>query len=438
MRKLIPLIALLICLFTSPVFATDWYACHTGNIDGSSSGATWYSNPGTETLACTCVSPSGQMGTYGTANSPAAGDTLHANGCTTLAVNVDPFSSFTTLSGTVTVTNGSTAVSGSGTSFSTQVAANAWIFFAGQPPLQVASITNNTAMVLTANSNYSYSGTAYNGLVTLSTVTGSGFAGGGLTYGTAAQLTLHAHSTAGTTPCLTISGTQTGAAGTIYGNATGGGTAAAYGISDGHTVGTINLYGNINGGSAASTFGYYLNSAGPINMVGTATGGSGTSAIGIDGTAGGNANMGTITGPGSSPGNACVGGTGSLAAGCQTISSGYFVVIGNIISGSTPIGAQGKIIFQPTASNYVLFANDSSYATGTINTHALEAAPAAAGNTGSSTYLPVGNVLSGNVFGSLTGTYTDPGIANVKLGVNYGAGGTGEQGTYNIPHSYGY
>lgn len=67
----------------------------------------------------------------------------------------------TALTGTLAVTNGSTAVTGSGTAFTTELAVGDFIFLDTQATVlaKVASITNNTALVLTAN----YAGTTASG-----------------------------------------------------------------------------------------------------------------------------------------------------------------------------------------------------------------------------------------------------------------------------------
>lgn len=58
----------------------------------------------------------------------------------------------TALTGTVTMTNGATAVTGSGTAFTTELAAGDYIYLTAQNAqlMKVASITNNTALTLTA------------------------------------------------------------------------------------------------------------------------------------------------------------------------------------------------------------------------------------------------------------------------------------------------
>lgn len=67
----------------------------------------------------------------------------------------------TALTGTITMTNGSTAVTGSGTAFTTELAVGDYIYVDAQKTQlgKVASITNNTALVLTAN----YGGTTASG-----------------------------------------------------------------------------------------------------------------------------------------------------------------------------------------------------------------------------------------------------------------------------------
>lgn len=58
------------------------------------------------------------------------------------------------LTGTVTVTNASTAVVGVGTLFTSELAAGDWVFFGTNPrPVRIASVTNNTAAVLATDDN---------------------------------------------------------------------------------------------------------------------------------------------------------------------------------------------------------------------------------------------------------------------------------------------
>jgi len=71
----------------------------------------------------------------------------------------------TTLTGTLTATNGSTTVSGSGTSFTTQVAFGDYLTLSGVP-YKVASVTNNTTLVLSSN----FTGTTSSSLTSVSSL----------------------------------------------------------------------------------------------------------------------------------------------------------------------------------------------------------------------------------------------------------------------------
>jgi hypothetical protein len=66
-----------------------------------------------------------------------------------------------TKTGTITVTSGSTAVTGSGTSFTTELSAGSIIKTAGSNEYTVASITSNTALVLTASAGATETGVAF-------------------------------------------------------------------------------------------------------------------------------------------------------------------------------------------------------------------------------------------------------------------------------------
>jgi hypothetical protein len=71
----------------------------------------------------------------------------------------------TTLTGTLTATNGSTTVSGSGTSFTTQVVFGDYLTLSGVP-YKVASVTNNTTLVLSSN----FTGTTSSSLTSVSSL----------------------------------------------------------------------------------------------------------------------------------------------------------------------------------------------------------------------------------------------------------------------------
>jgi hypothetical protein len=128
-----------------------------------------------------------------------------------------------------------------------------------------------------------------------------------------------------------------------------------------------------------------INGAGTFNIVGNASAGSVGSGFS---TATGSATI-NMTGN-------CIGSNSSgQAFGCVNTNAATFTLTGNLISGLKGGAYYGAIIYTPAASNYTLYAKDSSYTLNTINTH--------------STLMP-----------------TDPGVSNVKSGVVYGAG----TGTY--------
>lgn len=222
--------------------------------------------------------------------------------------------------------------------------------------------------------------------VTLTTDTTNG---GGFTYATATNITLHVDIIATKTTALTVSGTTGG--GTIVGNLTGGSVANQNGVADSHSSVTMTYTGGtFQGGSNSSANGLSVGStsAGTTNISGTAIGGSGASAYGIVETAASGTQVTTFTG--TCQGSATVG----SAAGCAGTSAVPLRVVGSIVSSPRAIGVLGAIIFTPAATDYALFAKDTSYATGTIDTHATEMPT----NPG------VANVASGTTYGSFTGT----------------------------------
>ena len=308
MKKI--LTALLI-LATSPAFATTYYAngLTSQNINYTTAGAGWYPVQG---ASCVATGIPVAVGSF------ANGDVLNANGCTALAVNVDP----------------------------------------GGASVEVTLTTDTTN-------------------------------GGGFTYATATNITIHANITATKTTALTITGGTGG--GTINGNITGGTVVSQYGVNDGHTLVTMNVIGNLQGGSGAR--GYYASgSTGTVIITGNSTGGSTSNTDGLIATG-----VGTITINGN-----CIGGSAANATntGCYG-SDGAITVTGNIINSIGAPGATGKIYFTPSATNYVLVAKDASYTTGVIDSHATEMPT----NPGAN------NVASGIQYGSFTGTLSGGSVA---------------------------
>ena len=209
------LLLITLLLLAVPLHATTYYAnlLTSQNINYTTGGAGWYPIQG-----ASCVA----TGTPVAVGSFANGDVLNANGCTGIAVNVDPGAATGAsagVCGTVTVT------------------------------------------------------------VTLTTDATNG---GGFTYATATNIVIHANFTGSKTTALAITGSTGG--GTICGNAQGGSTSSQYGVYDSHTSVTIYMVGNSTGGSASFCSGYNLVSSAAVNIVGNATAGSGGSADGLDTT----------------------------------------------------------------------------------------------------------------------------------------------------------
>ena len=361
--------------------------------------ATWYADSGSAAINAvtwhaisggSCVTGSGATVTISTLGK---NDTLNANGCTALAVNVDPGANYTTLTGTLTLTSGSTAVTGVGTLFSTQVAADDWIFISGQPPARVASVTSDTALVLYSTIDTGlYMGattagaTAYDGLVTLTTDTTNG---GAFTYVMSTNLSLHTaigtSASVSKTTILTLAGSTGGLIliGPIY----GGGTSAGWGVGTSHSTVTLTHYGLAKGGAASTTYGLTSSTAsGPVTQVGPVRPGATSTSFGfyIQGT-------GTYTMTGS-----CWGSDTVTVSGCNSAGSAgsLLILIGSKIDGLKSTAVQGPHYFTPSATNYSLSPKDASYVAGTIDSHATEMPT----NPG------VGNVSSGVVYGSFTGT----------------------------------
>ena len=221
--------------------------------------------------------------------------------------------------------------------------------------------------------------------MTLTTATN----GGGFTYASATNITIHANVTAGTTACLVVSGSTGG--GTVSGNVTGGSSSAAVGLSVGQNSVALALIGNVTGGSGSTAYGVLQNGSGALNITGNLTPGT------VHGLYVSNSSSNSnITG------NCYGSNTTGNAFGCNN-GGGVMTVTGNLIWG-TKTGALNSggtaTYYTPGATNYILYPKDSSYTLGTINSHAIEM-PMDPG---------VGNVKSGTVYGSFTGTLASGGI----------------------------
>jgi hypothetical protein len=217
-----------------------------------------------------------------------------------------------------------------------------------------------------------------NGTVTLLTTAGSGTAGGGFTYAAASALTLHAHFTAGTTACVTVSGTSGISA--IIGNLQGGSGAGSYGVSNNQSGSSLTITGNLTGGSSSTSAGLFSGSSGTVNITGNVTPGSIASSSGLTVNASGVINL---------TGN-CIGHDTNVASGCSNSATGTITITGSIINGKKGMGFTGGAPrFTPAATNYIIYAKDSSYVLGVVDSHATVMSP-------------------------------DPGVANVKVGTTYG------------------
>jgi hypothetical protein len=196
MKKL--LFVILMVLVTTPCFAvTSWFACAaTQNINA---GNEWSSTP---SGTCTCTA-----GSYLTWDTQIAGDSFYANGCTSLAINVDP---------------------------------------------QGTGAGKGTVLLSTEDGDGA----------------GAGVAGGGFTYATATAITMTMDVVAGTTTALVITGSNA-ATRTITGNLTGSATTAAkHAVDDNHTVGTIAIGGNATCGTQTTTYGIELSGSGTLTIAG--------------------------------------------------------------------------------------------------------------------------------------------------------------------------
>ncbi len=239
-----------------------------------------------------------------------------------------------------------------------------------------------------------------NGKVTITTSGNGGTDGGSFTYASATNITLNIDVVAGTTLCLTATG-STGKI-DIIGNVTGGSGSTHYGINDAHTVITATYTGTFTGGSGGSSHGINLSGTGAATITGSGVAGSIAAANGINATT----NNTTVTGN-------CTGSDSVVAFGCANADTNgnTLTIIGSVINGKKGTGWRGGIIlYNPAVTDYMCIPKDSSYAIGSedcthtgggagLSTHAIEM-PLAPSIT---------NVKSGTPFGSLTGTYASCG-----------------------------
>lgn len=173
---------------------------------------------------------------------------------------------------------------------------------------------------------------------------GPGAAGGGFTFSGAAAATITADIKGGTTACLVCSHTGTGANKlTVVGTATGGGSANTHGINNTST-GEINIT-NVTGGSSTGS-GLKNDSTGPITVTGTVTAGSAYGAHGLYNGSTAVCTLNNVTG--------ASGGTNRVY-GFYNIGGGATTVTGNIINTANECAVAGAITYNPTAGNYIQY-----------------------------------------------------------------------------------
>ena len=123
--------------------------------------------------------------------------------------------------------------------------------------------------------------------VTVRTTAGAvAVAGGGFTLSNGVTLTLTgsgSNAIAGSTICVTYSGT-TGNSATIIGNPVGSATTGSRHGATNTSTGTLNITGNPTGGAASSSFGVNNASTGTINITGSPVGGAGSASTGASRT----------------------------------------------------------------------------------------------------------------------------------------------------------
>lgn len=210
------------------------------------------------------------------------------------------------------------------------------------------------------------------GAVLLTTAAvGSGAAGGGFTYALATNLgTVTVNMVAGTTPCVVLTGNAYDV--TFSGYSIGGSAATAYGLAASHTVKTVTLGSYALGGSYASGHGYnFSGNSGVAAVLGAATG-----------VIGNGLNL-TSTGTGTVAGG-CIGSATGTGVGCNATSTGTITSSGPMKHGTRGAANGGAVVLNADALDYVSY-------------------PAPGSTT---IYLP-----------------KDPGVANVKAGVEYGYDG---------------
>jgi hypothetical protein len=345
MKKLSILAILAAFLIPSWALATNYFGCAavaSANINVANGWGT------ASTGSCTCSGANSTMPTF------TSSDNLYANGCASIAINVDPGS----VSATPTLrtdVNGTGATAGGG--------------------------------------------------FTLCTATTTGCLGNSTSF---PSTTAHFNTQAGTTHAVSISGSSGG--GTIFGNGISSSTTNSVdAISDNVSGSTpMTFTGSYTSGTGGtSDYGIQFSSSGtPVTINGNCIGASGPGCYfspgGASLTVNGNCVGSSTTNNGQNPG-------------CRNNSTSALTITGNLIWGTDGPPITGPFLWTPASTNYVLAPATGSYTAGTLNANATEAGPVydSTNTTYNNSYIGPTNIQTTKTAGSVTGSLSSSGGASV-------------------------
>ncbi len=250
----------------------------------------------------------------------------------------------------------------------------------------------------------------------------SATAGGGFTLSNGVTLT--ANCIAGTSTCVTFSGTS-GNSASIVGNVTAGTGANCHGVNNTST-GTLNINGNVFGGTtgsgASGTSGAHNNSTGMISITGTVIGGAGSN---TNFTGANNAAAGTISITGT-----VTGGGNASAIGATNASTGTMLIDGVIQASEFAAGVGGSNRQQVTLLTGP-FLISPTFGVNPIGNVSWRWASA----LNNQTYLEVGTqtLLQKRNLVTPDNATNFPAASNVRSGITYGIGGV-VTGTCIVPN----
>lgn len=243
-------------------------------------------------------------------------------------------------------------------------------------------------------------------------------AGGGFTLANGVTLTLTGpggNAIAGSSNCVSFSGTGANSA-TLIGNPIGSATTASrYGAVNTST-GTLNITGNPTGSSTSNSIGCINSSTGTINVIGNPTGSTGANSHGVT-----NSSVGVINVTGTP-----VPGVGSGANGIRNNSVGTINLVGNATGGSVNaavfyLGGSGSITGTVTGGSASAATGVTNAGAGTVTVSGdavggSNATAYGASNTGTGTLTVAGTAISATapgVNGAATATLTSIGSARM-------------------------